>query len=638
MFIKGHQSAAAQFHASAHQHGHHDSKFWFLTLGSIGVVYGDISTSPLYAFREAIARSTAAGTLPGPAEIFGIISLILWSLIVIVTLKYILFLLYADNRGEGGMLSLTALAQKGLKSGGSYIALLGIIGAALFYGDASITPAISVLSAVEGLELLAPSMAHFVLPLAIAILIALFILQKHGTARVSILFGPVMTCWVLMLGAAGLPHIIGHPAVLMACSPYYAVKFLIVHRGIALTVLGAVFLAITGAEALYEDLGHFGRRPIQTAWLFLVFPCLALNYLGQGALLLAQPDITNPFFLMVPHWFLLPLVIMATMATIIASQAVITGTYSLTRSAIQLGLLPRMEIKHTSESHAGQIYMPKVNRLLMWAVLFLIVIFRSSSALASAYGIAVTGTLLVTSALVFIVVTKTWGRSALFASCLVVPFVIIEFVFLSANMMKIFDGGIVPLMMAGLLIMLMVIWVRGSRYLMVRTRRQTLPLRDLIETLNADMPLRIRGTAIYLTGDSQSAPIALVQNLKHNKVLHERNVILTVVTARIPAVAESQRVVVEKLSPYMTSVILHFGYSETPDVPRALALAPDLGLNLKDVSYFLGRRTLIPDGRRGLPEWQDHIFIPMARSAANATDFFRLPPGKVVELGMQIAV
>jgi KUP system potassium uptake protein len=644
MFIKSNQSAATQFHVSAQQHSgeDHNNKFWLLTLGSLGVVYGDIGTSPLSAFREAVVRTAAHGTTPGPFEIYGILSLILWSLTVVVTFKYILFLLYADNRGEGGMLSLTAMAQKGLKSGAGIITFLGIAGAALFYGDASITPAISVLSAVEGLELVAPSMAGYVLPLAIVILVGLFILQKRGTGKVSILFGPVMTIWFVILAVSGLWHIIINPRVLLAFNPYYAVDFLFVHHGIALTVLGAVFLAITGAEALYEDLGHFGRKPIQTAWLFMVFPCLALNYLGQGAMMLADPanaEIrSNPFFLMVPHWALLPLVIAATMATIIASQAVITGTFSLTRSAIQLGLLPRMEIRHTSESHAGQIFMPKVNSLLMWAVLFLIVIFRSSGALASAYGIAVTGTFLVTSALVFIVVWKTWDRSPIFAACLVVPFAIIEGIFLAANMMKLFDGGIVPLLFAAFLIMLMTIWVRGSRYLAVHARRQTIPLTELIETLEAEPPQRIPGTAIFLTGDSQSTPVALIQNLKHNKVLHAQNIILTVVTARIPKVLESQRVFVEKLAPYLTSVVLNYGYMESPDVPRALALAPNLDIDLRDVSYFLGRRTLVSDARRGLPEWQDHIFIPMARSATNATDFFRLPPGKVVELGVQIVI
>jgi KUP system potassium uptake protein len=639
MLIKGNQSAAAQFHASAHTQSEHDGgKFWLLTLGSLGVVYGDIGTSPIYAFREAVLRAADAGT-PGAPEIFGILSLILWSLIVVVTLKYILFLLYVDNRGEGGMLSLTALAQKGLKSNTALISFLGIAGAALFYGDASITPAISVLSAVEGLELVAPHMAHFVLPLAIVILVGLFILQKRGTGKVSVLFGPIMTLWLLVLGLAGLAHIIDNPHVLLAFSPHYGVRLLIIHKGLALLILGAVFLSITGAEALYEDLGHFGRKPIQTAWLFLVFPCLALNYLGQGALLLSDPKtITNPFFLMVPGWGLLPFVILATLATIIASQAVITGTYSLTRSAIQLGLLPRMEIRHTSEEHAGQIFMPKVNRLLMFAVLFLILVFRSSSALASAYGIAVTGTLLVTSVLVFIVVWRTWDRRPLFAACLVVPFALIELVFLAANMLKLFEGGIVPLIFASFLTMLMSIWVRGSRYLAVHARRQTIPLTELIDTLDAEPPQKIPGTAIFLTGDSQSTPVALIQNLKHNKVLHEQNIILTVVTSRVPKVVESQRVVVERLAPYMTSVILNYGYMESPDVPRALALAPNLNIDLREVSYFLGRRTLVSDARRGLPEWQDHLFIPMARSAANATDFFRLPPGKVVELGVQVVI
>ena len=375
------------------------------------------------------------------------------------------------------------------------------------------------------------------------------------------------------------------------------------------------------------------------AWVWMVFPCLILNYLGQGALLLDDPKaIENPFYLLVPHWALLPMIGLATAATIIASQAVITGAFSLTQQAVQLGFMPRFEIRHTSDEHEGQIYMPKVNKFLMWAVLFLCVTFRSSDSLASAYGIAVTGTMLTTSLLAFIVIWKDWGRTPLVAAGLMLPFVFVEGIFLAANMTKLFDGGIVPLLFAGFLIMLMTIWVRGSRYLAVHARRQTIPLTELIESLDADMPQRIPGTAIFLTGDSQSTPVALIQNLKHNKVLHAQNIILTVVTTRIPKVPESQRVVVEKLSPYLTGVVLNYGYMESPDVPRALALAPTLDIDLRDVSYFLGRRTLVSDARRGLPEWQDRIFIPMARSAANATDFFRLPPGKVVELGVQVVI
>lgn len=635
--LKHTASPTVQFHACAKQPSARHN-FWALALGSMGVVYGDIGTSPLYALREAV-KAAGGGVVPGMEAVYGVLSLILWALMIIVTLKYVLLLLYADNRGEGGILTLAALAQKSRGAGIGLVIILGLIGAALFYGDAAITPAISVLSAVEGLELVAPRFQRFVLPAAIVILIGLFMMQKRGTQKVSALFGPVMTVWMILLAVIALPHIWAHPGILWACNPYYALHFLIQHRLGSLTVLGAVFLAVTGAEALYADLGHFGRRPIQVAWIWLVFPCLILNYLGQGALLLGDPKtLENPFFLLVPHWALLPLVIMATLATIIASQAVITGTYSLTRQAIQLGLLPRMEIKHTSSAHEGQIFMPKVNQLQMLAVLFLVLIFRGSDALASAYGIAVTGTMLTTSILAYIVIREDWKRSRSLTLSLILPFVTIESIFLAANLTKVFDGGIVPLLFAAFLTLLMSIWIRGSRFLTIYTRRKTISWKELSETLDISTLVRAPGTAIFLTGDSQSAPVALMQNIRHNKVLHQHNIVVTVVVPAIPKVPPAQRVVISQPTPYITSVILHYGYMETPDVPRALLAIPELHLDLKEASYFLGRRTLIADGQRGLPEWQDHIFITMARAATNATDFYRLPPNKVVELGVQIAV
>ncbi len=609
-------------------------------LGCIGVVYGDIGTSPLYAFREA-AHIVGGKDGMQASEIYGILSLIIWALLAVVTLKYILFLLYADNKGEGGLLSLTAQARKATAKYDSIVLFLGILGAALFYGDAAITPAISVLSAVEGMKLVTPAFDHMVLPTAMTILIVLFWFQKKGTARMSIFFGPVTLIWFLCLGVAGIVHIVDHPRILMSFSPHYAILFLINHSTVSLAVIGAVFLAITGAEALYEDLGHFGRRPIQLAWLWLVFPCLVLNYMGQGALVLDNPKaLENPFFLMFPDWALAPMVGLATLATIIASQAVITGTYSLTRSAIQLGILPRMEIRHTSREQHGQIYMPKVNRLLLLAVLFLCLMFGSSSALASAYGIAVSGTFIVTSALVFLVVWKVWDRSLRFTICLLAPFAVLELVFLAANLIKIFDGGYVPLFFAGFLVMMMMTWVAGTRYLYVQSRRISMPLEELKEKMVRLKPARVPGTAIFLTSDSQSAPIALLQNLKHNKVLHEHNIILTVVTAATPKVAENHRIVIESASDRIASVILHFGYMETPDVPRALASARFRGfdIDLENASYFLGRRSIVIDGKKGLPEWQDRIYIAMARSAINATDFFRIPPGKVVEMGVQMPV
>lgn len=638
--IRSTPSASSQFYNSAHPPEKHGS-FRTLMLGCIGVVYGDIGTSPLYAFREA-AHQIAPGGMH-ESEVYGILSLILWALIVVVTVKYVLFLLYINNRGEGGMLSLTALAQKAVEKRTGFIFFLGMLGAALFYSDAAFTPAISVISAVEGVKLVAPALEPFILPIAILILVALFAIQKHGTGKVSALFGPVTLVWFLLLGGIGLVHILENPRILLCFSPHYAISFLLHHETISLAVLGAVFLAITGAEALYEDLGHFGRKPIQTAWLFVIFPCLALNYMGQGALILSRPEtVDNPFYRMVPEWGVLPLTAMATIATIIASQAVITGAYSLTRQAIQLGFLPRMEIVHTSEERSGQIYMPKINRYLLLAVLLLCAVFGSSSNLAQAYGFAIAGTFVVTSALIFMVTWKVWGRKIGFAIALITPFLIVELVFLSANLFKLLHGGIVSLSMAAFLVLLMSIWVRGTRYLYVTSRRQSIPLNELLTRLERDKPAIVPGTAVFLTSDSQSTPIALLQNLKHNKVLHERNIILTIVTIGTPKVNDSHRIVVEEMSPAVTSVILHFGYMETPDVPRVLRAARQRGnldaVDLDQASYFLGRRTIIADGGKGLPEWQDRLYITMARAAANATDFFRIPPGNVVEMGVQMAI
>lgn len=617
------------------------SHFWLLTVGCVGVVYGDIGTSPLYAFRESITQA-AAGAIPQSTEIFGVLSLIIWALILIVSLKYVLFLLHVNNRGDGGILSLMALAQRAVgRSRTGIVLFLGIVGAALFYGDASITPAISVLSAVEGIGLVTPAFHGMALPIAIVILFILFSIQKRGTGKVSVLFGPVMVVWFLVIGVAGLFGIIQNPLILFSFNPLYGFSFLFHHGLISFVVLGAVFLAVTGSETLYADLGHFGIKPIQTAWLWLVFPCLVLNYLGQGAFVLNNPaGITNPFFLMVPDWALLPLVIMATAATITASQAVITGAYSLTRQAIQLGLLPRMEIRHTSVKQEGQIFIPKVNRLLLYIVLLLCLTFGSSSALASAYGIAVSLTMIVTSLLAFIVLWKVWKKNVFVAALIALPFVVIESVFTSANMLKVFDGGFVPLLMAVLLIVMMMTWVSGTRYLRKKDHRQSIGLTDLMERLDREQPTRINGTAVFLTSNPHDAPIALLQNLKHNKVLHDHNVVLTILNVDVSKIPDDQKIIVEKLSSTMTRVLVSFGYMEIPDVPRALILAQCYGLeiNLDEASFFLGKRSIISDPKRGLPEWQDHIYITMARSAASATDFYRIPYNRVVELGMQITV
>ncbi len=605
-----------------------------LLIGCIGVVYGDIGTSPLYAFREAALRVSGEGILP--AEIYGILSLILWALIIIVTLKYVLLLLRADNKGEGGILSLMAMAQKRVNRGKKIVFFAAIAGAALFYGDAAITPAISVLSAVEGLKLVAPAFGDFVLPLAIFILFMLFWVQKKGTGKVSIFFGPITILWFTVMAVAGLNWIIKNPAILFAFNPYYAVHFLVSHGTLSFFVLGGVFLAVTGVEALYADLGHFGRRPIQRAWLWLVFPALSLNYLGQGAMILAKPStIENPFFLLVPEWGLLPLVILATVATVIASQATLTGAMSLTRQAIQLGLLPRMEIRHTSATEAGQIYMPKVNAYLLCAVLLLCLIFKESGALASAYGIAVNGTMVVTSILAFIALPKILNKTYAFSAFVILPFLIIELVFLGSNLMKFFDGGFVPVLFAIYIILMIVTWVQGTRYLYKHSTRKSISMVDLIEKLDRTPPHVVNGTAIFLTSDSRNAPEAFTQNLKHNQIIHEKNIILTVAVAEVPNVPENQRLIIEHLSSRIVRAIISFGYMETPDVLNALYNADKQGLyvDMENVTFFLGRHKIISNPRRGLPGWQDKIYIAMSRSAVSATDFYKIPPSQVVEMG-----
>jgi KUP system potassium uptake protein len=619
--------------------------FWGLTLGSIGVVYGDIGTSPLYALREAVLA--AAG--PDHAEltrptVLGVASLILWALFIVVTLKYVVILLRADNNGEGGTLTLMALASRAvgrLSKAAGVVALLGIISAALFYGDAVITPALSVLSAVEGIDVATPAFHAYVVPLTIVILIVLFTMQSVGTAKVAALFGPITLVWFVAITIPGVIWIAADPGVLWALNPYYGVHFLLHHGIVGLFTLGAVFLAVTGAEALYADLGHFGRRPIQVAWICLVLPSLAVNYLGQAALVYAHPQaLENPFFLMYPDWALIPMVVLATAATVIASQAVITGAYSLTSQAIQLGLLPRFEVRHTSARQAGQIYMPRVNALLLVGVLLLVALFRSSSALASAYGIAVTGTMVVTCMMAFIVFWRMWRWSALAAAALIVPFLLIDLTFLSANMLKVVQGGWVPLALGGLAMMVMYTWRRGTRILYEKTRRLETPLDDLVRVLERKPPQRVPGTAVFLTSDPKSAPTALLHSLKHYKVLHEKNVILSVETTHTPRVDNAKRVRIEPVGSTFMRVLLRFGYMESPNIPKALVIARKLGwhFDIMSTSFFLSRRTLRPAPHSGMPRWQDRLFIALARSANDATDYFQIPTDRVVEVGTQVTV
>ncbi|MCJ2080582.1 potassium transporter Kup [Methylobacterium sp. J-090] len=617
---------------------HAPASLWTLVLGSIGVVYGDIGTSPLYAFREALVSARADGILLRE-EVLGVASLILWALLLIVTIKYVVILMRMDNNGEGGILSLMALARSAL--GGSRIVFMfGLLGASLFYGDAIITPAISVLSAVEGLKLVTPAFEAYVLPITIAIIVPLFLIQNRGTGKVATFFGPVMAVWFAAMALAALPHIYATPDVFWAINPYYALHYLLGHGTGALVALGAVFLAVTGAEALFADLGHFGRRPIQIAWLYLVAPCLVLNYFGQAALVLAKPDTTDPFFQLVPEWGLLPMVLLATAATVTASQAVITGAFSLSRQAIQLGLLPRLEIRHTSESHSGQIYLPQINALLMVGVVILAILFRSSAALASAYGIAVTGTMLITASLAFLVLWKTWKWSPLAAGLAILPFAALEFLFLLSNLLKVFEGGYVPLLFAGALIVVMWTWVRGVAILINKTRKTDVPLAELVGMLEKSPPHHVRGTAVFLTSDPYIAPAALLHNLKHNKVLHEKNVVLTVETVDTPRARAADRVRIEPIGPHFSKVVMKFGYMESPNIPRTLTLLKKQGFkfDIMATSFFLSRRSIRPAAHSGMPLWQDRIFITLAKNANDATDFFQIPTGRVVEVGTQVTV
>ncbi|MFA5121661.1 potassium transporter Kup [Zavarzinia sp.] len=615
-------------------------RLWSLTLGSIGVVYGDIGTSPLYAFREALLHTASIEPVTEPM-VLGVLSLILWSLILIVTMKYVVLLLRADNNGEGGILSLMALARRAMARRSAFVLMLGIIGASLFYGDAVITPAISVLSAVEGLKLVTPAFDHYVLVITIAIIFALFYVQSRGTAKVATFFGPITTVWFIAIAVAGASHLFDHPAVLLAFNPAYAVDFLIRHETVGVIALGSVLLAVTGAEALYADLGHFGRAPIRLAWLGLVFPSLTLNYLGQGALVLSDPKtLENPFFLLVPDWALLPLVLLATAATVIAAQAVITGAYSLTRQAIQLGILPRMEIRHTSGEHMGQIYLPRVNKLLCVAVIILVLAFQSSGKLASAYGIAVTGTMVVTALLLFVVMRYRWRWPLAVSILVITPFLLIDVTFLGANLLKVAEGGWMPLALGGTLGLIMVTWVKGTTILAEKSRRDSLPLMDVVAMLEKSQPHQVPGTAMFLTSTPNVAPVALMHNLKHNKVLHEQNVIVTIEVAQEPRVDPEARVSVQSLSPRIMMMRVSYGFMESPNLPRALAAARKLGLkyDIMNTSFFLGRRSLRAHPGAGMPLWQDRIYISLARNAADATEFFQIPSDRVIELGTQMTI
>ncbi len=611
-----------------------------LMLGALGVVYGDIGTSPIYAFREALAVSAGDGVAARDA-VLGVLSLIVWALTIIVTVKYVGFVLRADNRGEGGTLSLMALARSSFANRSHAILIVGILGAGLFYGDAVITPAISVLSAVEGVKIVTPTFEPFVVPLTLLILAILFSVQRFGSGRVATVFGPITALWFLAIGYSGLIHILDDPEILLALNPWYGVSFLIHSPEVAFVTVGAIFLAVTGAEALYADLGHFGRRPIVLAWLAIVFPCLLLNYFGQGAFVLANDGVIgHPFFEMNQGWMLVPMVVLATAATVIASQAVISGAYSLTRQAVQLNILPRFEIQHTSKTQSGQIYLPRVNLLLALAVMMLVVGFGESSDLASAYGISVTGNMLMTTILLYVVMTRIWKWPLITAVLLTTVFAIIDVGFFVSNIVKVFDGGWASLVVAGSVVLIMTTWVRGTRQLFEKTRKNEIPLDFLAANMAKKPPQLVPGTAVFLTSDPQSAPTAMMHSLKHYKVLHQQNVILTVVTAPQPVVPDEERVKMEVVNDLFMRISLTFGYMESPNIPKALAICRKQGwkFDIMTTSFFLSRRSLRPSPNSGMPAWQDKLFIGLARTAADATEYFQIPTGRVVEIGTQVAI
>lgn len=618
-------------------------RFAVLTLGSIGVVYGDIGTSPLYAFKEAIVTASGGeGLIPQPGIVLGILSLIVWALVIIVTVKYVLILLNADNNGEGGTLALMALVQKSTASSGLPVLVLGAIGASLFYGDSLITPAISVLSAVEGTKLALPVTNGQILVATIVILVALFMLQAWGTHRVAALFGPIMVVWFLVLGAAGVYQIARNPEVLAALNPLLALNFLADHGLLGLATLGAVFLAVTGAEALYADLGHFGRRPIMAAWFVLVLPALVLNYFGQGALVLADPAaIVNPFYRMVPNEWLLAMVALSTVATIIASQATITGTFSLTRQAIQLGLLPRLSVRHTSEAHAGQIYLPHVNWLMLIGVLVLVLAFGKSDNLASAYGIAVTGTMIVTALLASMMMRTRWEWSPVTIGAVMAPLLVIDCVFLGANLMKFLEGGWVTLMVGLAMLTIMLVWWKGTQILKIRTRRTEMPLEKVIHMIeNSESIARVPGTGVYLTAHPYSTPAALLHTLKHFKVAHDQIVILSVTTSEWPHLTPAESVSIERLSEHFIRVRVVTGFMQQPNIPEVLAYCRGLGLNtnIMSTSFLLARRSIKADKPSAMPLPATALFILLADNAADATDYFRIPKDRAVEIGTQVGL
>ncbi|WP_066094401.1 potassium transporter Kup [Xanthomonas massiliensis] len=614
-----------------------------LVVGAIGVVFGDIGTSPLYTIREAF--SPHYGLASDHDTVLGVLSLAFWSLMIVVTLKYVTIIMRADNEGEGGIMALMALAQRTLRRGSRsayVVGALGIFGASLFFGDGVITPAISVMSAVEGLQVAAPRMGPFVVPITVAVLVLVFSAQRFGTAKVGKVFGPIMTLWFLALAAVGVWNVVQAPEVLKAFNPWWAVRFFLDHGWHGIFILGAVVLAVTGGEALYADMGHFGARPIRHAWYWFVLPCLLLNYLGQGALVLRHPvSVANPFFEAIPGWALYPMIVMATLAAVIASQAVITGAYSVSRQAMQLGYIPRMLVKHTSHDTIGQIYVPGINWLLAVLVIALVLAFRSSANLAVAYGISVSMTMLIDTLLLALVARALWPKWRRWVLPLCVVFFVIELAFVIANGAKILQGAWFPLVLGVVVFTLMRTWRRGRELLGEEIRKDGIRLNSFLPGLMLAPPARVPGTAIFMTADPMVVPHALMHNLKHNKVLHERNVFLTVETLQVPYVSNHKRLKIEAIGDNFYRVIVRFGFMETPDVPLALTRASDHGgisFDPMDTTYFASRETVVASPKRGMPVWRDKLFAFMHRNAAPATAFFRIPGNRLVELGAQVEI
>jgi KUP system potassium uptake protein len=613
-----------------------------LTIGAIGVVFGDIGTSPLYALKESF--NPAHGIPLSEASVLGILSLVFWSLMTLVTVKYLVFMMRADNRGEGGILALTALAQRCYRTssrGRWIVTSLGIFGAAMFYGDGIITPAISVLSAVEGLKVLSPNLQQFVLPIAIGILIGLFAIQRHGTATIGKFFGPTMVVWFIVIAVLGVIQLVKNPHVLAAINPQYSFQFLFEHRFVAFAVLGSVVLCVTGAEALYADMGHFGNRPIRMGWYSLVWPALLLNYFGQGALVLANPSaVENPFFMMVPSWALLPMIVLATVATIIASQAVISGAFSMTKQAIQLGYLPRFAISHTSEKEMGQIYVPFVNWFMLAAIVLLVLGFKSSDNLAAAYGIAVTMTMLTATLLLFVIMTRVWRWKKWMVMALTLVLVSNDIMFLGACLLKVTDGGWFPLAAGIIMFTVMSTWWRGRLIVRKHSNEGAMPLKLFVDSIAMNPPHKVEGTGVFMTTNADGVPSALLHNLKHNKVLHERVIVLSVIVEDIPYVPKEDYVWIENLSNGFWKITGHYGFKETPDIPMMLSdcKLQAMSFDMMDTTFFINRETLIATPNGGMALWREHLFVWMSHLAAKASDYFRIPTNRVVELGTQVEI